>query len=76
MMGSGGDWMFFGGGFMWLFWIALIVVIAYAIKVVISGDPDTTKRNMEEPVDILKKRYAAGEIDEDEYQRRRKELER
>lgn len=29
----GGSWLGFGGGFMWIFWILLIVVIVWAAKV-------------------------------------------
>ena len=76
MMGSGDGGMFFGGGFMWLFWIALIVIIAYAIKMVITGDADSQRDIKDRPIDILKRRFAQGEIDEDEFQRRRKEIER
>jgi|AZIC01.1.fsa_nt_gi putative membrane protein len=69
--------MWFGGGFMWLFWILVIVVIVLAIKFVASNSNDSVSSSIDEsPMSILKKRYARGEIDEDEFNRRAKELEK
>jgi len=69
--------MWFGGGFMWLFWILLIVVIVLAIKFVTGSSNDSASSSIDEsPMSILKKRYARGEIDEDEFNRRAKELEK
>jgi len=67
--------MWFGGGFMWLFWILLIVVIAVAVKLVVGNSPGTTSSgNNESALDILKRRYAEGEIDEAEFERRSRQL--
>jgi len=66
--------MFFGGGFMWIFWLFLIFILFVAIKA-ISGTSESKNTNRETPIEILKKRYANGEINEEEYERRRKELE-
>ncbi len=73
MMGDAGG-MWFGGGFMWIIWILLIVVVVYAVKASMGGG-QTHDRIDESPLEILKKRYARGEIDEQEYERRRDELE-
>lgn len=76
MTGSGG--MFFGGGFMWIFWILIFIGIVWAVKVATGSSSGTgTSQNSEDsPLDILKKRYARGEIDEAEFDHRRRELER
>jgi len=75
MMGDGNG-MWFGGGFMWIFWILLIVLIVWAVKAAIgTGTGNINSDSNESPLGILKKRYARGEIDEAEYERRRKELE-
>jgi putative membrane protein len=73
-MWNGDSGMIFGGLAMWLFWILLIVVIVVVIKVLI-GPTANPPSQPESPLDILKKRYARGEIDEQEYERRRRELE-
>jgi len=70
MMGTEGH--FFGGGFMWLFWILLIIAIVFIFQNVAKGNSSSAN---ESPLEILKKRYARGEIDEEEYERRRNELE-
>ena len=70
---SGG--MMFGGGFMWLFWIVLIVIIVLVIKILNTSDKGTTRGSVQSPIEILKERYARGEINEDEFKRMRKELE-
>ena len=64
--------MGFGGGFMWLFWILLVVAIVWIIKAAVGSDRSVSRRT---PREILDERYARGEIDETEYRRRRQELE-
>ncbi len=71
-----GNGMFFGGGFMWIFWILVIVVLLVVIKAVIGTGLQDKNGGQESPLDILKKRYAKGEINEDEFERRRKDLEK
>lgn len=65
-----------GWGFMgmhalwWLFWIALIVVFFALIEPVPRSRPRQT------PLELLQRRYAAGEISSDEYEERKAKLER
>jgi putative membrane protein len=69
MMGYG-----YGGGFMWLIFLILIGVVMYfLLKASKSKGPDGSV--METPLDILKKRYAKGEIDKEEFDRKKKDLE-
>lgn len=67
MMGYG--MMFFG----WIFWILIIVGLVYLIKWLMaqgkSGGADN--RRAEE---ILKERYAKGEIDKKEFEEKMKEI--
>ncbi|RLJ19794.1 electron transporter RnfE [bacterium endosymbiont of Escarpia laminata] len=72
MMGNGFG-MGFGGGFMWLFWILLIIAIVWAVKAAggSSGNPPEKQKSA---VDILKERYAKGEIDQEEFEQKRKDL--
>lgn len=74
MMDSSGG-MFLGGGFMWIFWIVLIVILFVAVKAMGNTDSGGKTAQDESPMEILKKRYAQGEIDDEEFARRRKELE-
>ena len=71
MFNNGGGTMF-GGGFMWLIWILLIVAIVVMVKAWSGGSSGSRD---ESPMEILKKRYARGEIDEEEFEHRRRELE-
>ena len=68
-----------------VFWGGLIVLIILGIRWLIrhenpgprgpAGDPGPTAvPRPEDPFEILRRRYAAGEIDDEEYQRRRKTL--
>ena len=63
----------FGGGFMWLFWILIIIAIVWFAKVVIGGG-DSSKDKEKSALDILKERYARGEIDRAEFEQKRKDL--
>jgi putative membrane protein len=71
MMGYG-DGMFYGGGFMWVFWIVLVVIVVMLLKQ-FSGTSEQPKEH--DALEILKRRYAKGEIDEAEYQKRKETLE-
>jgi len=67
----GGHWMF--GGFMWIFWIAGLIALFFLIKGVVqqkSGD----QKPKESALEILKKRYARGEIEREEFEQKRKDL--
>ena len=67
MMGNGFG-MGFGGGLMWLFWILLIIVIVWVVKASMgSGTRSETRKSA---IDILKERYARGEIDQEEFEQK------
>ena len=72
MMGS--ESMFFGSGFMWVFWLLLIVAIIVLFKMFMTTDSRGSDSAADSPLEILKKRYARGDINEEEFKRRRKEL--
>jgi len=74
MMDSSGG-MFFGGGFMWIFWIVLIVILFVAIKAIADPDGGNKSTQSEAPIEILKKRYASGDINKEEFEQRRRDLE-
>jgi putative membrane protein len=52
-----------------IFVIAVIAVVVIGIALVIRGSR-ASKPVLDDPREILRRRYAAGEIDEDEYLRR------
>ncbi len=62
-------------GFMWLFWIVVIVAVVWALARGISGRTQMGERQ-DSPEQILKRRYASGEIDKEEYERRLSDLRR
>lgn len=66
--------LFFGWGFMWIFWILLIIVVAVVIRSIATGASRSDSAASETPMEILKKRLARGEIDEQEYDKKRKIL--
>lgn len=63
----------FGGGFMWLFWVLLVVVVAWAVKATAFADRKNGGAG-KSPLEILQDRLARGEIDEEEFERKRKLL--
>lgn len=69
MMGYG-----YGGGFMWLIVLVLVGVVIY-FMLHVSKSKSSGGSIIETPSDILKKRYAKGEIDKEEFERKKKDLE-
>lgn len=69
------NWMGFGEGFMWLVWILIIAVVVILIKAMTnSSSRNIQTPNDETPLSILRKRFARGDIGEEEFARRKKEL--
>jgi putative membrane protein len=69
MMNYGGP----GGGFMWLI---LLVVIGVAIYFVLQASKNSGRPTLETPLEILKKRYAKGEITKEEFDKMKADIER
>ncbi|MBW8306500.1 MAG: SHOCT domain-containing protein [Thiobacillus sp.] len=65
----------FGGIFMILWWVLIIVGIVGLVKwVATSSGGDGRSGGDSKALDILKQRYARGEIDEQEFQKRKRDL--
>jgi len=76
MGGPGGGWWpmmhyGYGGVFMWIIMIVLIGVLIYLFIQLQKGKAGST----ETPLEILKKRYARGEITKEDFDRMKKDLE-
>lgn len=74
---SGWSHMFFGGLMMVIFWGGLILLIVLLVRWLGGpGAPSTGAHQGAEQsaLEILKKRYARGEIDKEEFQQRKRDL--
>jgi len=70
-LGSMGHTIFSGLGAL-IFWGVLALLLFVAVRATVSRiGPEAKTRD---PVDILKRRYARGDIDKDEYDRTLKDL--
>ena len=74
MMWDGGYGMF-GGLMMILFWGVVIALIVFAVKW-FNDSQGGGNRGKRDALEILRERFASGEIDEEEFDRRRKALEK
>jgi putative membrane protein len=68
-MGSMGWWMVF-------WWVAGIVILVLVVRFVAGSLGAPAPRGDETPEQLLKRRYAKGEIEREEYQRRLEDLRR
>lgn len=64
--------MGFGWLFMIAFWILVILGVVYLVKLFASGERQIAEGSA---LDILKKRYAKGEISKEEFEEIKKSLE-
>ncbi len=76
MMGGGYGFGWFGGIIMIAFWIAIIVGIVLLIRWLIISTRTTSHGtgSGESALEILKKRYARGEINKEEFEEKKRDL--
>lgn len=77
MMWNYGYPMFWGGFgpiFMIIFWILIIVGIVYFVRWAVSQSKGGNNKQNKTPLDILKERYAKGEINKQEFEEKKKDL--
>ena len=58
---------------MLVFWVAVIVGIVFLVKWIVDQSR-TNQRRDESPLEILKRRYAAGEITKEEFEEKKRDL--
>lgn len=75
-MWTGGPWMFFGPLMMIIFIAAIVVGVVFMVRWLGGWDRGTARPPApgNTPLDILKERFARGEIDKDEFEERRRLL--
>jgi putative membrane protein len=68
-----GSWGWGGGMSMVLFWGAIVAVIVFAVR--FFGNDTAARGGDTTPLQILKERYARGEIGKDEFEQKKRDLE-
>ncbi len=66
------SWWLIGMGMMVLFWIAIILLVIWVVR---SLFPRQVRSEHDQALEILRQRYAAGEINAAEYEQARARLE-
>jgi putative membrane protein len=75
-MGSGMGWGFgFGGIGMILFWVVIIAAVVILAKGLFGGSRPDDKPAGKSALDVLKERYARGEIGREEFEQKKRDLE-
>ncbi|MHB8871478.1 MAG: SHOCT domain-containing protein [Candidatus Doudnabacteria bacterium] len=65
-------WAAVGGIMMFVFWIVIIFIILWAFQEFTGNNLEATHKKS--AMDILKERYARGEIDKKEFEEKQKDL--
>ena len=69
------DYWFGMHAYWWIFWFILWIMF-FSFLMPVRRSHWTTYRQMQTPLQLLQKRYAAGEITSEEYEERRAKLQR
>lgn len=74
---GGGHMMGYGYGGMWIMWLLIITVIILAAYLLIreTKKKDQGAPQLETPLEILKKRYARGEISKEQFEEMKRHIE-
>ena len=72
MYDFGGWGMLFGGILMLLFWGGIIALIVWGVTKLTRHDNNTIRSS--NPLDLVKERYARGEITKDQFEQLKKDL--
>ena len=67
-----GWWMMFGGVWLLLFLVGIVILVVWVIKRVSGSGSSTAGRR--DSLDIAKERYARGEITKEEFEQLKKDL--
>ena len=70
------DSMMFGGGFMWIVWLLLIAGVAWLVAMLAAPRGRAGSSPGATTADIVKERYARGEIDRTECEQKLQDLRR
>lgn len=73
---DGYGWMGFGWIAMILFWVVIVVGGVALVRWLGMRSDGSGDMRRKTPLDILQERYARGEIERDEYEQKRSDLER
>ena len=73
-MGWGAGWGFFGVLQMLLWWVLIILGIVVLVKWLLGGTPRGEAKPGDRALEVLRERYARGEIDKDEFDKRKRDL--
>ena len=66
----------FGGIFMWLIFLALALFLIYIFIIQPRRSGESGRQPKETPLDILKKRYARGDITKEEFENLKRDIEK
>jgi len=72
--GDIGWWMMFGGLLMLVFWGGIIALIVWGVKKLVEHSPGSDTTQKHDPLDIVKERYARGDISREEFEQIKKDL--
>ena len=64
----------FGMGFIWIIWVIVIAAVVWFVYQFKSNNPNHFNTSVETPLDIIKRRYANGEISKEEFDNMKKDL--
>ncbi|BBN59873.1 SHOCT domain-containing protein [Hydrogenovibrio marinus] len=66
---------YYGGGFMWLWFLVIILILAFILVPMFRNNNSTPNPPKESAMEILEKRFARGEISAEEYKNMKQTLE-
>lgn len=73
-MGWGAGWGVFGAVHMLLWWVLIILGIIVLAKWLFGGFPRGERDTRDRALEILRERFARGEIQKDEFEQKKRDL--